>query len=70
VLAPAGVPAAIIKTLHEELARALEQPDVRERFAGLALDIAAIGPQPFRKIIEDDVKRWREVVAKAGLRLE
>jgi tripartite-type tricarboxylate transporter receptor subunit TctC len=45
-------------------------PDVKERFAALAIDTAAIGPQEFTKIIEADVKRWREVVTKSGLRIE
>lgn len=70
VLAPAGTPPAIIKTLHTEIAKALQMPDVKERFAALAIDAAAIGPQEFAKIIEADVKRWREVVAKSGLRIE
>jgi len=70
VLAPAGTPPAIIKTLHAEILKSLQLPDVKERFAALAIDTAAIGPQEFAKIIEADVKRWREVVTKSGLRIE
>jgi tripartite-type tricarboxylate transporter receptor subunit TctC len=70
VLAPAGTPPAIVKTLHAEIFKALQQPDVKERFAALAIDAAAIGPQEFAKIIEADVRRWREVVTKSGLRIE
>ena len=70
VLAPAGTPPAIIKTLHAEILKSLQLPDVKERFGALAIDTAAIGPQEFAKIIEADVKRWREVVTKSGLRIE
>lgn len=49
--------------------RAPELPDVRERFASLALDIAPLGPDEFRKLIESDVKRWTEVVRKSGVKL-
>ncbi len=70
VLAPAGTPPAIIRALHAEILKALQSPDVKERFAALAIDTAAIGPQEFAKIIESDVKRWREVVAKSGIRIE
>ena len=70
VLAPAGTPPAIIKTLHTEILKSLQLPDVKERFSALAIDTAAIGPQEFAKIIEADVKRWREVVTKSGLRIE
>ena len=70
VLAPAGTPPAVIKILHAEILRALQAPDVKERFAALAIDVAASGPQEFAKIIDADVKRWREVVAKSGIRIE
>ncbi len=67
-LAPAGTPPAVIKLLHQEIARALEQPDVRERLASLALDVAPLGPDEFRRLIESDVKRWKDVVAKSGIK--
>ena len=70
VLAPAGTPPAVIKTLHAEIHKALQTPDVKERFAALAIDIAGLGPEEFAKVIDADVKRWREVVAKSGIRLE
>lgn len=69
VLASRGTPPAIVKLLNQEITRALEQPDVKERFAGLALDIAPLGPEEFRKLIESDVKRWKEVVTKSGIKL-
>lgn len=69
VLASGGTPPAIVRLLHAEIARALEQPDVKERLASLALDPASGSPGDFRKVIEADVKRWREVVAKSGIKL-
>ena len=69
VLASGGTPPAIVKLLNQEITRALEQPDVKDRFASLALDIAPLGPDEFRKLIESDVKRWKEVVTKSGIKL-
>jgi tripartite-type tricarboxylate transporter receptor subunit TctC len=68
VLAPGGTPPEIVNLLNREITRALEQPDVKERFANLALDIAPLDPAGFRKLIESDVKRWKEVVAKSGVK--
>ncbi len=70
VLAPAGTPPAVIKTLHQEIQKALQAADVRERFSALAIDIVGLGPDEFRALIEADVRRWREVVAKSGIRIE
>jgi len=68
-LAPAGTPAPVVKLLHQEIGRALEQADVQERFTSLALDLAPLGPGEFRSMIEGDVQRWKEVVARSGLKL-
>jgi len=70
VLAPSGTPPAVIKLLQAEVLKALQTPEVKERFSALAIDIAGIGPDEFGKIIETDVKRWREVVAKSGIRID
>jgi tripartite-type tricarboxylate transporter receptor subunit TctC len=70
VLASAGTPAATVRLLHAQVARALDAPDVKERFAALALDVAALGPDDFRNVIATDVQRWREVVANSGIKLE
>ena len=69
VLASGGTPPAVVKILQQEIARALELPDVKERFASLALDIAPLGPDDFRALIESDVKRWKEVVADSSIKL-
>lgn len=70
VLASAGTPPAVVKLLHQEIARALTLPDVKERFASLALDVAPLDPDGFRKLIESDVKRWKDVVAQSGIKLQ
>ena len=70
VLASAGTPPSIVAQLHREIARILELPDVQERFASLAIDIAPLDPDQFRRLIESDVKRWKDVVAKSGIKLQ
>jgi tripartite-type tricarboxylate transporter receptor subunit TctC len=70
VLAPAGSPRHVTEILRKEIARALEQPDVLQRFATLALDVEGRGPDEFRKLIERDVKRWKETASKANIRFD
>lgn len=67
-LAPAGTPRPVVKILHQEIGRALEQADVQERLANLALDLAPLGPEDFSKMVESDARRWKEVVAKSGIK--
>ena len=70
VLASGGTPPAVVKQLHAAIAQALTQPDVKERFAALALDSGTLGPDEFKELIQNDVKRWKEVVVKSGIKLD
>ena len=70
VLAPAGTPGNVTEILRKEIAWALEQPDVLQRFATLALDVEGRGPDEFRKLIATDVKRWKETAAKANIHFD
>jgi len=70
VLAPAGTPRHIVDLLERESRRAIDLPDVQARFTALAIEPDARGPDDFRRLIESDVKRWRETAAKANLRFE
>ena len=51
VAAPAQTPKAIVTTLHSEIARVLEQPDVREAFARTGTDPVSTTPEAFRAFV-------------------
>lgn len=70
MLAPAGTPPTAIKSLHIEIQKALQMPDVMKRFSELAINVASAGPEEFAQIIDADVRRWREVVKNSGIRVE
>src|SRR5262245_25267707 len=44
LLAPAGTPAPVISKLHQESVRALAQPEVRQQFANLGMNVIANTP--------------------------
>ena len=66
--APAKVPAAIIKRLADEAAKAAKQPSVAERFA--LDDAEAVGSTPaeYAAFIAAEQKRWGEVVRRANIK--
>ena len=70
VMAPAGTPRPIIDKLHEAIVRALATPDLRERFAALAVEPRTDTPEQFRALLESDLKRWAKVVKDAGIKPE
>jgi len=66
--APGKTPAAIIKRLADEAAKAARHPSVAERFA--VDDAEGIGstPQQYAEFIAAEQARWGEVVRKAGIK--
>jgi tripartite-type tricarboxylate transporter receptor subunit TctC len=70
VLAPAGVPPAIIAQLNREIVKAVSQPQVRERLAALSLEAIPSTPAEFRKVLDAELKKWAEVVKAAHIQAE
>lgn len=70
ILGPAGMSNDVVVLLNREIGKALDAPEVRERFAQLALDITPTSPAELRRMLENDMVRWRDVVKKANVRLD
>jgi tripartite-type tricarboxylate transporter receptor subunit TctC len=67
VLAPTGVPPAILMQLNREIVKAVSQPQVRERLAALSLEAIPSTPGEFRKVLDSELKKWAEVVKAANI---
>ena len=67
VLAPAGTPPGIVDRLHREIARIIQQPDVRERLAQMGIEAEGSTPERFAADIREAVARWPAVVRAAGV---
>ena len=61
LLAPAGTPAPIVARLYREVAAVLRSPDVTRHFDELGMDVAALPPDDFGRLITRDITRWTEV---------
>lgn len=70
LLAPAGMPADVLETLHSAAVRALNQPEVQDRYAALGAYVIADTPEEFGAMIESDIAKWKEVADFANIRLD
>ncbi|MBS0518768.1 MAG: tripartite tricarboxylate transporter substrate binding protein [Proteobacteria bacterium] len=69
-LAPAGTPKPIVDRMSEAVATAVKDPDLRKRFAELALIPAGYSPADTKKFLTDEVEKWRKVIVTAGVKIE
>ncbi|MBI4190600.1 MAG: tripartite tricarboxylate transporter substrate binding protein [Betaproteobacteria bacterium] len=67
---PAGTPPAVVNRLHAEVARALAQPDVKQRLATMGADGVGNTPRQFAEFIKAEIPKWAKVVKNAGLKVE
>jgi tripartite-type tricarboxylate transporter receptor subunit TctC len=70
MLAPAKTPAPIVSRLYDEAKKALDTPQVKERVHALQLEPVGSTPAEFRAFIDDQVKRFAEMVKLAGVEPE
>ena len=66
--APAKTPAAVIKRLADEAAKAVTQPAVLERFAADDAESVGSTAAEYAAFIDAEQKRWGEVVRKANIK--
>jgi tripartite-type tricarboxylate transporter receptor subunit TctC len=48
----------------------MAQPEVIEKLRALGTEPGASSPEAFRKMIVDELAKWREVARKANLKFE
>jgi tripartite-type tricarboxylate transporter receptor subunit TctC len=70
VHAPAGTPPEIVERIASEIAKAMEQPDVRARFDTLGLEPSGMPPAQFAAFNRNELAKWANVVKSAGLKME
>lgn len=67
VYAPKGTPKAIVERLHAEIAKALQQPDVRAKLHDqLGMDLVGGSPQELAALMAREIPRWAALVKKSG----
>lgn len=58
ILAPAGVPTAIIELLNRHLVEILEMPGVKESMSKQGAEIRSSSPQEFAALISSELEKW------------
>lgn len=67
LLGPAGLDAAIVKKLHDEVIAILATPEMKDRVKTLGYDLIASTPEEFAKQLREDIERWGPVARAASV---
>ncbi len=70
ILAPAATPREIINRLNAELNKAIQTPDLKEKFASNGVDPLGGTPEQFANYIRSESVRFGKVIKAAGIKPE
>jgi tripartite-type tricarboxylate transporter receptor subunit TctC len=70
VVAPAGLPAPVLKQLNDTLNAVLSGPDLRDRLAAEAVEPMPMAPEAFGAYMRADIARWTALARERKIDLD
>jgi tripartite-type tricarboxylate transporter receptor subunit TctC len=70
MVAPAGVPQAIINKVSTEVARIVHLPEVTQRFQLDGAEAVGSSPKAFAAFLKSEMQKWSKVIKDAGIKPE
>jgi len=67
MIAPAGTPPAVIRTLNAAILRAVRTPAIQDKFREMGADTQETTPEQFGSMIRGDIVKWKKVAQAAGV---
>ena len=67
VFAPKGTPKDVLDTMNKAMHEVLAMPDVKEQYAKLGVEARASTPDELMDRLKFDIKKWDDVITKAGI---
>ncbi|WP_151637430.1 Bug family tripartite tricarboxylate transporter substrate binding protein [Noviherbaspirillum aerium] len=70
VFAPAGTPKPIVERLHNEIMKALAEPELQDRLSKMGLNNPKMTIDQFNKFQREEVAKWAAVVKKGNIKVD
>src|SRR5262249_34305702 len=70
LIAPAGLPPAIVDKINREVVEVIKTPQAREKLATQLMEPVGSSPAEFRAWIGAEIGRWAPVIKAAGVKID
>ena len=67
MFAPRGTPPRVVALINATLKEVLALPDVKQRFLDMGIEARPSSPEELMALFKADVKKWDDVIVKAGI---
>jgi tripartite-type tricarboxylate transporter receptor subunit TctC len=70
ILAPKNTPRTIVMLLNDRIARAMQAPDLQQRFRDLGYDVIASSPEDLGAHLKKEAAKWARVIKERGMKVD
>jgi tripartite-type tricarboxylate transporter receptor subunit TctC len=70
IFAPARTPLPVVRVVHQEVARTLNSPEIKDQIVSVGGEIGGDTPEEFAVFVHAEMAKWGKVIKDAGIRLE
>ncbi|MGH8620269.1 MAG: tripartite tricarboxylate transporter substrate binding protein [Burkholderiales bacterium] len=70
LFAPANTPPAIVDQMRSEVAKAIAQPDIRDKLMQEGAKPVGNTPAEFGRFVHAEIERWTKIIQQAGIKLD
>ncbi len=70
IVGPAKMPEAVIKRLNEEINKSIQSQELKDRFAGEALEVMPMTPEQMGSYIKNDIARWTKLAKERKIEVD
>jgi tripartite-type tricarboxylate transporter receptor subunit TctC len=67
---PAGLPRELTTRINAEVNRIMQVPEVKEKMAGIGVEVANLSPSQFQEILVKDTAKYTKLIADLGIKPE
>ncbi|HKY88225.1 MAG TPA: tripartite tricarboxylate transporter substrate binding protein [Pseudorhodoplanes sp.] len=67
---PKGLPPAVKAKLEAEFAAAAKSPEAKAKFEAVGFEVVASNGEQFKKFVDDEIARWKQVIEAGNIKPE
>jgi tripartite-type tricarboxylate transporter receptor subunit TctC len=65
--APTGTPPEILRKINKDVSLALQDPEIKAAFESNGVEVKALTQPEFKQFIQEELQKYRKIVAQAGI---